>query len=185
MGKGSFILYDADLEGLDYISDVQAGKLFKAIKNYRVKNDSSFVSKNSAVNILYGQIIGHISLNEEKYKATCDKKSEAMKKRWSAREKINSTEEDSTLYSSIEKGGLLSDNDNVNENVNDNVNVNVNVNDNDNETVTDACGAKKENKRFTYNTEKESSSYEGAPISDAELMKQRVLERYKNIMNQT
>ena len=140
MGKGSFILYDADLDGLDYISDVQAGKLFKAIKNYRIKGDKSFLSKNSAVNILYSQITGHISLNEEKYKATCDKKSEAMKKRWSAREKINSTEEDSTLYSSIEKGGLLSDNDNDNVNVNDNVNENDNV----------PCGAVREKKRKNY-----------------------------------
>ena len=184
MRKGSFILYDADLEGLDYISDVQAGKLFKAIKNYRVNSDKSFVSKNSAVNILYSQITGHISLNEEKYIATCGKKSEAMKKRWGAVEKKNHIVKDSTLYSSTEEGLLLGDNDNENVNVNDNVNDNVNEYVNDTDTVTVACGAKKENKQINYLSQKPSSSYEGEAINDIELMKERALERYRNMMKQ-
>ena len=182
MKKGSFILYDADLEGLEYISDLQAGKLFKAIRDFRLTGDKAFVSKNPAVNILYSQITGHISINEEKYETACKKKSQAMKKRWS--EDNKATEKDSTLYSSIDKGCLLGDNDN------DNVNENENVNDNDNKNdivyVNDnvPCGAKKENKRKNCYSEKRPFAYEGNPSCDVELMKQRVLERYKNIMNQ-
>ena len=127
MNKGSFILYDADLEGLEYISDLQAGKLFKAIRDFRLTGDKAFVSKNPAVNILYSQITGHISINEEKYKTACKKKSQAMKKRWS--EDNKTTEKDSTLYSSIEKGCLLGDNDSVNDNDNKNDIVYVNRSD--------------------------------------------------------
>lgn len=183
MGKGSFIIYDTDLKGILYLTDNQIGKLFRALALYRLEGTETKLGNNPALQILYQQFIEHISFNEDKYQKACRQRSEAMKKRWHEQKKT--IEEGSGLYSTIEEGsGLyINDNDNDNVNVTDNVNVNVNVN--DNETVTDACGAKKENKRFTYNTEKESSSYEGAPISDAELMKQRVLERYKNIMNQT
>jgi hypothetical protein len=176
MKKGSFILYDADLDGLDYISDVQAGKLFKAIKNYRIKGEKSFISRNSAVNILYSQIIGHISFNEEKYKILCEKRTEAINKRWCNDKKKNSNE-----YKSIQKNSYeyLNDNDNENDNVTDNVNVNVN----DNETVTDACGAKTENKRKNYNSKKPPLLLQDDPSYDIEAFKRKSLELFRNTAN--
>ena len=192
MKKGSFILYDADLEGLEYISDLQAGKLFKAIRSFRLGGDSTFVSKNPAVNILYSQITGHISINEEKYNTACKKKSQAMKKRWSEDNKTK--EEDSTLYSSLEKGCLLGDNDNDNENENENVNVNVNVNvnendndnDNKNDIVTDnvPCGAKTENKRKNCYSKNVPRLLQDEPSYDIEAFKRKSLERYRNALNQ-
>lgn len=134
MGKDSFILYDSDLKGFEFLTENQAGKLFKALIKFRLEGIKPNLGNNAAVNILFNQITEHIAINESKYKATCAKRSEAMKKRW-GNDKI-SIEEDSILYSTIEKGSPLGDNENDNDNVIDN--------------VRDACGAKKQNKRNNY-----------------------------------
>lgn len=143
MAKGSFILYDADLKGIEFLTDAQTGKLFKALLKFRLEGTVPSLGNNAALNILFQQITEHITINEDKYKATCEKKSEAMKKRW-GNGSNNTIENNRTLYSSIDKGGSLGDSDN--DNVNENENVNDNVIDNDN----DACGAKRENKRKNY-----------------------------------
>ena len=176
MKKGSFIVYDADLDGLDYISDVQAGKLFKAIRNYRLTGNSSFTTKNPAVNILYNQIIGHISLNEEKYKTLCEKRTQAINKRW-GNDKMKASSE----YKCIQKNSneYLNDNDNVNVNDNDNDNVNEYVNVN----VNDACGAKTENKRKNYNSKKPPLLLQDDPSYDIEAFKRKSLELFRNTAN--
>lgn len=138
MGKDSFILYDSDLKGFEFLTENQAGKLFKALIKFRLEGTKPNLGNNAAVNILFNQITEHIAINESKYKATCAKRSEAMKKRWGNDKK--SIEEDSILYSTIEKGSPLGDNDNENDIDNDNVIDN----------VRDACGAKKQNKRNNY-----------------------------------
>ena len=89
----------------------------------------------------------------------------------------------SSEYKCIQKNSNEYLNDNENDNDNDNDIDNDNMNDNVN--VNDACGAKKENKRIYYCREKESPFYDSAPTIDTELMKQRVLERYRNMMNQS
>lgn len=138
MGKDSFILYDSDLKGFEFLTENQAGKLFKALIKFRLEGTKPNLGNNAAVNILFNQITEHIAINESKYKATCAKRSEAMKKRWGNDKK--SIEEDSILYSTIEKGSTLGDNDNENDIDNDIVIDN----------VRDACGAKKQNKRNNY-----------------------------------
>ncbi len=146
MTKGSFILYDSDLKALELLTKSQVGTLFKALAGYRLRGEEPDFGKNVAVDIIFRQIVTHIEINEEKYRATCEKKSEAMKKRWSRDEKSKPIVKDSTLYYSAEEGLLLGDNDNVNENENEN------ENDNDTENDTDACGAKRENKRKNYHS---------------------------------
>ena len=90
MAKGSFILYDVDLKSVQYLSKEQAGELFLAISKYRLEGVEPDFEGDTALNIIFHQITEHIAINEEKYKAICQKKSEAMKKRWS-------TERESTI----------------------------------------------------------------------------------------
>ncbi len=139
MAKGSFIIYDSDLESLDILTRTQTGKLFKALAAYRLEGKTPDFGNDKAVSILFQQMITHITINEEKYQSACKKRSEAMKKRW------NKQKEDySGLYSTIEEDSRLYINDNDNEN--DNLNGNVNDYDNDNEP----CGAKREKRKNYY-----------------------------------
>ena len=139
MGKGSFIIYDTDLKSVRLLNEYQAGRLFLAISAYRLEGKEPDFSDDLALRILYQQLIDHISINEKKYKETCEKRSESAKKRW--------LEKDANACNSMQMHATLCINDNVNDNDNDNDNVNVNVNENDNV----ACGAKKKTKENYYN----------------------------------
>ena len=141
MGKGSFIIYDTDLKSVRLLNEYQAGRLFLAISSYRLEGEEPNLDDDLALKILYQQLIDHISINEKKYKETCERRSESAKKRW--------LEKDANACNSMQMHATLciNDNDNVNDNDNDNVNVNVNVNENENV----ACGAKKKTKENYYN----------------------------------
>ena len=143
MGKESFILYDSDVKSLDYLTDAQAGKLFKSIAKYRQNATKPDLGKNPAVNILYDQIIDHIKINEDKYKEMCEKRTQAINKRWNKNQESNA--KNTNEYKCIQEytSEYLNDNDNVNDIDNDIVNVN------ENDNV--ACGAKRENKKNYYN----------------------------------
>ena len=75
MGKGSFIIYDSDLENLDFLTELQIGKLFKDLANYRLKGTEPDFGNDQALSILFQQLVTHITINEEKYKAICQKNS--------------------------------------------------------------------------------------------------------------
>ena len=137
MGKGSFILYDTDLKSVRLLNEHQVGRLFLALSTYRLEGEDPDFSDDLALKILYQQLTDHISINEKKYKETCEKRSESAKKRW--------LEKDANACNSMQKHATPYINDN--DNVNDNANENDNVNDNDN----DACGAKKKTKENYYN----------------------------------
>lgn len=138
MGKDSFILYKNDMKALEFLTDNQIGKLFRALAKLLLDQEEPDFGNSPAVNILFNQMRDHIAINEEKYVQACKKKSDAMKKRWT--DSKSSIDNYSTLSPSIENCKALSDNDN------DNDNVNVNENDNEN----DACGAKTQNKRKNH-----------------------------------
>ena len=177
MGKGSFIIYDSDLKSIDYLTDAQVGKLFRAIKAHRLEDKTLSLGKNCALNMLYDQMMEHIAINEQKYKATCEMRSETMKKRWS--EKKSTIVDNSALPSTIVKGSLLSDNDNdididiVIDNENENENDIDIVNDNE------ACGAKRENKRKNYHNKNIPRLLQDNPSYDIEAFKQKTLELYR------
>ena len=171
MGNSSFILYDTDLKSMDFLTDAQIGKLFRAIKAYRLDGKTIDLGKNPALNMLYNQIMEHITMNEEKYKASCEKRSETMKKRWN--EKKSNIVDYSALQSTIVEGSPLSDNDNDNDNVNVNDNVNENDNENDNESV--ALGVKRENKRKNYSGRKPDFYSEGEPTYDIEAFTKKAI----------
>ena len=150
MKKGSFILYDKDLQGVLLLSDYYAGRLFKAIAKYRLTGEKTDFGNNLTLMVLFQQIVDHIEMNEEKYEALCKKNAQSAKKRW---------------ISSDYAHACINDNDNENENVNDNVNGNGNDN--------NACGAKRENKRKKYYNKNED--IKGEPSYDLELFRSRIV----------
>ena len=128
MEKGSFIIYDSDLENLDFLTELQTGKLFKAPAKYRLKGTEPNFGNNPAPNILFQQLVTHITINEEKYKAICQKNSESAKKRWQ--------------NNSMRTHAKLCVNDNDNDNDYDN--------DYDNDNDNEPCGAKREKRKNYY-----------------------------------
>ena len=158
MGKGSFIFYDVDFESLEFLSKWQVGELFLAISRYRLKGENPDFGKDSTLKVLFHQIIQHIELNEEKYKAISTKRSEAAKKRWNAK--------DANAYKSMQTDATLclydTDTDTVTDTVTDTDTVTVTdtVTDTDTDTDTDtvadtvACGAKKKTKENNYYNKK-------------------------------
>lgn len=159
MKKGSFILYDKDLQGVLLLSDYYAGRLFKAIAKYRLTGEKTDFGNNLTLMVLFQQIVDHIEMNEEKYQELCEKRSQAIKKRWE-KDKKNSNEYNSTD---------LNTNEYLYDNENENVNVNDNVNGNDN----NAYGAKRENKRKNYYNKNED--IKGKPSYDLELYRSRIV----------
>lgn len=137
MGKGSFILYDTDLESVEFLNENQRGRLFSALLNYRLHSEQPDLNDDVAVKILFHQMRDHIAINEKKYKEICEKRSEASKKRWSA-ENDSKIQMNANEYKCTEKNAnvYLNDNENDNDIVNDI--------ENDNENV--ACGAQKKTK---------------------------------------
>ena len=164
MGKGSFIIYDADLKSLSYLTDAQIGKIFRAIALHRLEGTVPNLGKNPAVNILYDQIMEHISINEEKYKELCAKRSEAINKRWS-KAKENNMQKYTNEYTSIQMNtnGYINDNDNDIDNGIDIDNVN------------DACGAKRENKRKNYQNKNVPALLRDEPSYDIDAFTQKAI----------
>ena len=175
MGTNSFILYDTDLKAMDYLTDAQIGKLFRAIKAYRLDGKTYNLGNNPTLNMLYDRIMEHLVINEEKYNKTRQKRSDTMKKRW--QDKKSTTVDYSAIQSTIVEDSPLSDNDN--DNVTDNVNVNEYVNVN----VNDACGAKTENKRKNYGSKKPPLLLQDDPSYDIEAFKRKSLELFRNTAN--
>ena len=135
MKKGSFIIYDSDLENAMLLDDQQLARLMRALAKYRLEGTEPGLSDDVAVSILSRQMALHISVNEEKYKKMCQRNSESAKKRW------QNSKTDASACERIPTHTSACLNDNDNENDNDN------VNDDDNENV---CDAKKQNKRKSY-----------------------------------
>lgn len=124
MGKGSFILYDDDLEAVGFLNQEQKGKLFDALLRYRLYGEDMNFDDDVAVKILFHQLKVHITINEKKYEEVCKKKSESAKKRWQAINEAQTLSQDKAFKSCIKesKSECIIDNDNDNENENDNVN---------------------------------------------------------------
>ena len=161
MGKGSFILYDKDLKGVILLTDSQAGKLFKALATYRLEGKNASFGNNVAVTILFQQFIDHIAINEEKYKALCERNAQSAKKRW------NNKQSDGNVCAGMptHASACIYDNDNVNENDI--------VNDDDNDN--DACGVKRENKRKNYNNKTIPRLLQDEPRYDTDLFLRKTI----------
>ena len=95
----SFIFYDSDLECVEFLSNKQIGTLFKAIAKYRLEEVLPDFSEDAALNILFHQITTHMAMNEEKYKAICELRAAAAKKRWAKED--GDTQDDADVYMDI------------------------------------------------------------------------------------
>lgn len=135
MAKGSFIVYDVDLQSLDYLTYEQIGRLFSALSKHRLQGIKPDFGDDRALQILFHQMSEHIAINEEKYKATCKRNAESAKKRWSDKNDARAcagmpTDANACVY----------DTDTDTDNDTDTVT----------ETDTEPCGAKKEKRKNYY-----------------------------------
>ena len=87
-----FFTYFHHGEMLSALSDVQAGKLYKALAHYGDTGELPDFSDDSAVQVAFIIIRGEIDYNFERYQDICKKRSEAGKK--GARSKKNTQVDD-------------------------------------------------------------------------------------------
>ena len=117
----SFILYDSDMFCLRYLTDKQAGILFKSIAALREDAPLPDISSDSALSIAFHQISAHMAMNEEKYAKICEQRAKAAEKRW--RKDANASvciQEDTKECYNDNDNDIDNDIDNENDNVNDN-----------------------------------------------------------------
>ena len=131
--KDSFILYTAQYEALKELTVEQKGELLDCLFQYVITGIMPATNSESvrvAMNFLRIQI----DMDSKKYATVCEKRREAINKRWQADKdgKVSTTKQKNTkVNKSISKNTNVTDNDNENENEN----VNDNENDNDNGNV--------------------------------------------------
>ena len=77
--KKAFLIYLDSLAILDELSDVQAGQLFKAIKEY---NEGKEPALDFALKLAFIPFKTQFKRDEEKYNAISEKNRENVKKRW-------------------------------------------------------------------------------------------------------
>ncbi len=128
--KDSFILYTAQYKALKELTVEQKGELLDCLFQYVITGIMPATNSESvrvAMNFLRIQI----DMDSKKYATVCEKRREAINKRWQADKdgKESTTKQKNTkVNKSISKNTNVTDNDNENENVNDNENENVNDN---------------------------------------------------------
>lgn len=97
--RNTFLLYIDRLEVLDEMTDADAGKLFKAIRDY-VQN-GSMPERGTVVSIAFRALKPALDSDTEKYRLMCLQRSEAGKKSGQARAKKNKNEQEQTEQTSV------------------------------------------------------------------------------------
>ena len=78
MGKNSFVLYDTDGDLLDFLTDEEAGKLFRAIFDFRRGAEPELTDKGPKT--AFRIIRSHLEIDARKYAETCEKNRQSGKK---------------------------------------------------------------------------------------------------------
>lgn len=78
MGKNSFVLYDTDGDLLDFLTDEEAGKLFRAIFDYRRGVEPELTDKGPKT--AFRIIRSHLEIDARKYEETCERNRQSGKK---------------------------------------------------------------------------------------------------------
>lgn len=117
--RETVLLFTSLKEPVDALTDEQAGQLFKAILSYQSGDD---VALDGLLNVVFLQIKQQLDYNNEKYVATCKKRSDAGKKgmlsRWG---KTDNTDNNVITNDNIVTSVITGDNkNNYNDNDNDN-----------------------------------------------------------------
>ena len=97
--KDNFLLRKSLIDVVKDLSDEDVGKLFKGILNYVNTGDSGL---SGLMNSVFVYIQKDIDKNEEHYKKICEKRQEAINKRWEKEKQPERVVNDS-LYLSMEK----------------------------------------------------------------------------------
>lgn len=97
--RNTFLLYIDRLEVLDEMTDADAGKLFKAIRDY-VQN-GSMPERGTVVSIAFRALKPALDSDTEKYRLMCLHRSEAGKKSGQARAKKSKNEQKGTKQTSV------------------------------------------------------------------------------------
>ena len=123
----SFILYNDSLDVLDELNDEQAGKLFKAIRNYQKGCDLQI---EGLIKVVFIPFKNQLDRDREKYESICEAKRNAGIKSGESRRKksnrtkrthVHSVEQKRTPVHSVEQTRTKRTyTDNVNKNDNDN-----------------------------------------------------------------
>lgn len=101
--RNTFLLYIDRLEVLDEMTDEDAGRLFRAIRDY-VKN-GSLPERGTVVSIAFHALKPSLDSDAEKYRLMCLQRSEAGKKSGQARAKKKEEERERTPVHSVEREG--------------------------------------------------------------------------------
>ncbi len=72
-----FFTYFHHSEVIDHLSDVQAGKLYKALLRYGMSGHVEDFSDDPALEIVFILLLGEVDHNFERYAEICEKRSEA------------------------------------------------------------------------------------------------------------
>lgn len=88
MHKNSFVLQTGLNAVVAKLSDKQAGALFKGVLNYAA-NGTLSTFEDSAVDIVFEMVRQDIDYTSAKYERTCQKRKEAVQKRWSKKKHTN------------------------------------------------------------------------------------------------
>ena len=99
--RNTFLLYIDRLEVLDEMTDEDAGRLFRAIRDY-VKN-GSLPERGTVVSIAFHALKPSLDSDAEKYRLMCLQRSEAGKKSGQARAKKKEEERERTPVHSVER----------------------------------------------------------------------------------
>lgn len=127
--KDSFILYIAQYEALKELAIEQKGQLLDCLFQYAITGTMPAIN-NEAVRVAMNFLRIQIDMDSRKYEGVCEKRREAINKRWQADKKTkenNSKQKNTKVNSNKQKNTSATDNDNDNDNVNDNGNVETNV----------------------------------------------------------
>jgi len=89
--KKSFVLYTDMLDILDELTDEQAGKIFKAVKDFE---NGKEVKLEGILKAVFIPIQNQLVRDKEKYDSICEKNKENIKKRWGK-------QNDTTVYDRI------------------------------------------------------------------------------------
>ncbi len=90
MAKENFLLRKDLVDLVEDMSDEDVAQLFRGILNYVNYGDSKLTG---LMNVIFVPIKKEIDKNEERYKDICDKRKDAVEKRWKKEKQPKKTEE--------------------------------------------------------------------------------------------
>ena len=118
--KESFVLYNTQYEAIKDLSDLDLGKLIRALFEIQLGNE---INLEPHLKIAFNFIMGQIQIDTKKYEEKCEKLRENAKKRQENKEKEESKSNqmlpNASKCNQMLANGGVNDNDNVNDNVND------------------------------------------------------------------